>query len=76
MYATEFTAEEFDETMEGMGLQVAIDEASNALKVIELTPHIKKYLLENDPKAYEQVLRAIDSIAEYTTERWLKWKKH
>ncbi len=31
----------------------------NALKVIALTPHIRAYLLANDPKALEQVERAI-----------------
>jgi len=70
MDASEFTAEEFDEAMEGMFLQQAIDDAGKALEVIKLTPHIKKYLLENDPKAYEQVLKAIDLLAEYTTEAY------
>jgi hypothetical protein len=32
---------------------------TNALKVMILTPHIRQYLLANDPKAFEQARQAI-----------------
>lgn len=35
--------------------------AVNAILVIVNTSHIQEYLIENDPKAYEQCLKAIGS---------------
>ena len=43
-------------------LMFAMDRASDALGVILLDPKIRKYLLENDPKAFDQAKLARKTV--------------
>jgi hypothetical protein len=43
------------------GRSTQINKMHAALSVLTLTPHIRDYLKQNDPKALDQALKALES---------------